>query len=202
MPEIPAFSQPKLTPEQNSYFKRELAIPYVTTAPSEDTFNGDRRVYFDGSDYWLYVYANSGWRSVSLGGSICGQGTPTSGQSIDASSITKITLSNSIASGITFDDANDRYTIVTAGKYLIIGRVTYQTPEADKIHKAMIYLNNGVIFSAFSHSSNTSSVSVEVSGIYTLAVDDYIELFTFHNSSGAISTFNSNGDSSLSLTKL
>lgn len=46
---------------------KKIAVPYTTTQPTVvPSFNGTRYIYFDGTDYWYYVYANAGWRSTKL----------------------------------------------------------------------------------------------------------------------------------------
>src|SRR3990167_11363384 len=47
---------------------QKVAIKYTTTEPTfASKRNGERRVYFDGTNYWLYVYANGAWRNMRFG---------------------------------------------------------------------------------------------------------------------------------------
>lgn len=59
---------PGLNPETSQVLEQFVAIPYTTTLPTDTPkVNGIRRIYFDATNYWLYVYANGGWRSQKLG---------------------------------------------------------------------------------------------------------------------------------------
>ena len=59
-----------LDPQDDRILEQKIAIPYVTTQPTgTPTSDGTRRIYFDSSNYFLYVYANGAWRSRLLDGS-------------------------------------------------------------------------------------------------------------------------------------
>lgn len=48
--------------------KENTAIPYTTTEPTfVPPYDGYSIIYFDATDYWLYIYSNYGWRSQKLG---------------------------------------------------------------------------------------------------------------------------------------
>ena len=57
-----------LDPATLDVLKQLIAVPYTTTQPSlTPKKNGYRFIYFDGTNYFYYVYANAGWRNVRLG---------------------------------------------------------------------------------------------------------------------------------------
>ena len=58
----------QLDPQSDAILKQKIAIPFVTTAPSgTPSYDGTRYIYKDGGAlYWLYVYADGGWRRVQL----------------------------------------------------------------------------------------------------------------------------------------
>src|SRR3990167_2760686 len=71
MPELSTFStplvQPALDPLSTDKINQLVNIPYTTTLPNySPTRNGVRVVYNDANDYWLYIYANGGWRVSKL----------------------------------------------------------------------------------------------------------------------------------------
>lgn len=75
MAERPIIPQPYLDPQTDQVLEQKIAIPYTTTQPTfTPRVNGVRRVYFDGADYWLYIYANGAWRTQKIG--VTGGGTP------------------------------------------------------------------------------------------------------------------------------
>lgn len=70
-----------LDSQDDRILEQRIAIPYVTTQPTETpSSDGTRRIYFDGTDYWLYIYANAGWRTEKLDGSSLATDLNISGQ--------------------------------------------------------------------------------------------------------------------------
>src|SRR3990167_322374 len=56
-----------LDPQTERLIRRLGHFAYVTTAPTwTPDDNGVPVVYFDGTNYYLYIYANGGWRSVKV----------------------------------------------------------------------------------------------------------------------------------------
>lgn len=56
-------------PQTQQVFDEQVLIDYTTTAPTDSPrANGVRRIYYDGTRYWLYLYANGAWRSRQLDG--------------------------------------------------------------------------------------------------------------------------------------
>ena len=85
---------PIIDPQTDSVLEQRIAIPYTTTQPTfTPRVNGVRRIYNDGTDYWLYVYANGAWRSQKLGIGKFG-GTGADGALSISSGTTTIDLAN------------------------------------------------------------------------------------------------------------
>jgi uncharacterized protein (DUF1015 family) len=57
-----------LTPDEFLKIQDRFGIKYTTSTPDwtprQET---EMVIYFDNTDYWLYIYANGGWRSQKLG---------------------------------------------------------------------------------------------------------------------------------------
>lgn len=57
----------QLDPQDTVILDQKIAIPYTTTIPTfTPSYNGYRIIYFDNSNYFLYIYANGGWRFQQL----------------------------------------------------------------------------------------------------------------------------------------
>lgn len=95
---------------------------------------------------------------------------------IPASTPTKILLDAE-----TFDPGADfgsnKYTVPTAGYYTITGQVGYGSVIADKSYYSMIYKNGVVNSLNVQDAATTASITVLVSDILLLAVNDTIELY-------------------------
>ena len=53
---------PLIEPLTASALQRQVFIPYTTSDPSLTTpLSGFRTIYFDGTNYWLYFFANNAW---------------------------------------------------------------------------------------------------------------------------------------------
>lgn len=60
-------TNPNTHPQTMSNLKQAINIPYTTSTPTYyATYNGTREFYFDGTNYWLYVWANGVWKKVQL----------------------------------------------------------------------------------------------------------------------------------------
>jgi len=108
-------------------------------------------------------------------------------QSINDITYTKVQLdTETFDPDSVFDhSANYRYSPATAGYYLVIGCVRYASPEDQAKLGAHIY-KTGVSYTGMSIvGSGTSAVSCYVSDIVYLGATDYIELYAYHDSSGA-----------------
>ena len=53
-------------PSSEVLFKKKVSFPYTTTTPSGTPFDRREAVFYNGTNYFIYVYANGGWRYVQL----------------------------------------------------------------------------------------------------------------------------------------
>lgn len=115
---------------------------------------------------------------------------------------TKITLDNEIidTDGVF---ANSRFTVTSAGKYLIIGQVSVNLTSSTAAVNSFIRVNN--VDKSFglanSNQASANTVNARTSIIIDLSVSDYVELFGYHNNGNTINT-NTNYYTNLSITKL
>lgn len=79
---------------------------------------------------------------------------------------------------------NYRWTAKKAGIYLFTASLMYLSPVANKRLNVMVKLNGVDAAQASHHSSNTGQISVMVTEIRNIAVNDYIEINTLHNCGG------------------
>ena len=56
-------------PTQDAVIQQLVNIPYTTTKPTfvPRQVGCYRTIYFDGSYYWLYIYANDAWQTQKIG---------------------------------------------------------------------------------------------------------------------------------------
>ena len=103
-----------------------------------------------------------------------------SNQSISANTWTKITLDQEV-----FDAdnvfASNKFTVPSAGKYLIITSIRADTPNAEQNFQSALY-KNGSFFSGVSNTReyamvNNHEIFLKCSVILSLAQNDYIELY-------------------------
>jgi hypothetical protein len=120
---------------------------------------------------------------VCLGGSVSAKAYKNSPPSISDITWTKVTIDTlSFGSGITFDSGNNRFTATAAGKYLVSAQVWYNQPVDGGLYRAAIYKNGSIYSGTAKNSGSTHPVSPHICDIVDLAVSDYVELYTFHNS--------------------
>ena len=89
---------------------------------------------------------------------------------------------------------NSRLTCKTAGKYLIIGSIKWQSTSAGNYRRTQIYLN-GATSIAEANIGPENEWQITVSCIYDLAVNDYVEIRVIQDS-GVSLTVNSVANSS------
>lgn len=81
---------------------------------------------------------------------------------------------------------NTRLTCLFAGKYQIIGNVEFAS-NATGVRYLDVFLNNVTIISAeHSVAVNGGTHGIQISTLYDLAVNDFVELRAFQNSGGAL----------------
>lgn len=104
-------------------------------------------------------------------------------QSIATLTFTKVALkSENYDTQNEFDNTtNYRFTATTAGYYSVVGNVTYLSSVADKTPSGLIYKNGAAVTQNYTHSSGTGAIGLPVVEIIYLGVNDYLELWTWHN---------------------
>lgn len=167
----------------------------------------DMVIFFNSVNYYLYIWANKTWTSQQLGISsstpIVASGPGTNTTVAASFTPTKIPIASAtIADGITYDSTNHRFTIVTAGYYLITGFVFFPSPsESGKSYQTMVYVNGSSLVISYQIPPVTSiAVAVPAIQIAGLSAGDYIELFSQTGSSSTQSV--TGAISYLSLTKV
>jgi hypothetical protein len=110
-----------------------------------------------------------------------------SNDSITQTSSTKITLDAEVFDvSNKFDSStNYRYTPGIIGYYQFNGCVTYDSPEGGKRYIATIEKNGAEYASQAIDANGTLPLAACVSDVIYLDADDYVELTTYHESSGA-----------------
>lgn len=111
------------------------------------------------------------------------------GTSIANTTDTKVPFGTmDIEQGITVDLTNHRFTALTAGYYFIDSTVYYDSPTANKNYVTELYINNDTgtqkaynIYIA----PNSTIGGGRIFGIVYLAVGEFAEIYTFHNTGGA-----------------
>lgn len=95
---------------------------------------------------------------------------------------------NDFASGITWDSTNHRFTATTAGYYFAVCQATYPAPSvATNYFSAYISKNGSVVSqSQFQIPVGSGNVSVSVSDVVQLNVNDYIEFLSLQDTGGNI----------------
>jgi len=89
-----------------------------------------------------------------------------------------------------FDSEEDepKFTVTVAGMYYIMVQVTLQDFEDGKAMQAIIKKSNATIALHRVNNGRVDHASSSVSTIVTLAVDDYIEGYVWHNNSSSRNT--------------
>jgi len=130
-----------------------------------------------GNTGWVAVGGNSGFTSRA-------RAYLTSDQTIADSSDTKVTLNSKNYDGDDeFDSStNYRFTAKNDGYYQVNASVSYASP-VDQANYIVQIRKNGTAYSkAQISTSGTTRVSIPISDIVPLETDDYLELYTSHNS--------------------
>lgn len=99
---------------------------------------------------------------------------------------TKVQLNtNDFKNGVTWDSANHKFVCVTAGVYAVTGSVAYSNATTAKQYEAMIYKNGSQVSQGRVMCAATGAfITPAVTDLLSLAVGDYIELFTQHGDTG------------------
>jgi hypothetical protein len=129
----------------------------------------------------MTIYANGIVNSPTVSNPM-GSAYLGSAQNINTGEVTKVNLDTlRVGQNITFDDSNKRFIITTSGKYKITGQVNWAAAVDQKYYTCKIYVNNASVKEAFCTGSGTVGQTSIVTIDKLLAVNDYIELFVYHN---------------------
>lgn len=111
----------------------------------------------------------------------------TSVQSINNESPTKIQLNaESYDVDGEFDSSSDyRFTATTTGYYQVNGVVKYSATVDGKVYVTIIRRNNTDIATSQLMSAGTDLMGVVIADVIYLTAEQYLELFTYHNSGAA-----------------
>ena len=132
--------------------------------------------------------------AVSLGGSASvgftpygASAYPSGTQSIPDTTYTKVTLATEWYDS-NGEFANSKYTVVTAGNYLISGSVGQNGQAVSNVRLyALIYKNGSVVVQSDIPTPNGSEVTCPIaSTVIPLVADDYIELYFRHLKGSAL----------------
>ena len=135
----------------------------------------------------------------------------TSNQNITDATGVKVTFDSEIYDvGSSFDLSNNKFTVATAGKYIVMPGITLYD-SGNRLERGDMYIyKNGSLFQKFTHfdygysSSNSREYNLGHSFIASLAVNDYIEMYVYHNTndSGSIVAESDHRQTYLSATKI
>ena len=107
-----------------------------------------------------------------------------SDQSISNTTTTKVTFESTVveSSSNVFDLSNNKFTVATAGKYMITPQATFYDSSSSLARSDMyIYKNNSKIMK-FTHNDTQNEdrdIQVGSSFLINLSVNDYIEMYVF-----------------------
>jgi hypothetical protein len=108
-----------------------------------------------------------------------------SNQSVNTDSTTEIVLDvENFDTGSNF--ASNRFTATVAGYYQVHGSLTVQAPEDQKYYITILAKNTNRFAQETVTASGTSDICSSVSSIVYLGVGDYVNMYLYHNSTGAI----------------
>lgn len=117
----------------------------------------------------------------------------TSTQSISHATFTKVQLNaESYDPGNNFDSStNYRFVAPSTGYYAVTGVILYTTTTTDKRYISAVYVNGSEVFENEAHASHANGLSVTTTDYIYLTANDYVELYTYHES--GVSSSISNG---------
>lgn len=109
-------------------------------------------------------------------------------QSIDNVTYTKIALDTELydIQGEFDPTTNYRFTASVAGKYLVVGKIEWRDALDGKLLMVFIYKNGTAMLANRNIPGGGENIGIQVSGILSLAANDYIELYGYHNTGTAL----------------
>jgi len=125
------------------------------------------------SDGILTLDKNSGARAYPGGTTV----------DISTATLTKIELATETydIQGEFDSSTNYRFTATVAGYYLAIGALRYHQMIDEKSYTIRLYVNGSLVSIGDLVAANGGGQGVYISDIVYLAVNDYVELYTWHN---------------------
>ena len=123
-------------------------------------------------------------------------------QSVSDNTNTKITNwgTPTIDTASGWDSSNNKYTIQTAGKYLIYGTFSpFDTSANGVLREATlsVYKNgSSIVYDGVGFTDNCTAINPKVHFTTTLAQNDYIELYGIFNTAGSTPLFHCSTDKS------
>ncbi len=158
-------------------------------------------IYTDNSGGKIYVKSsgdgtNTGWVQLKDGMSHMAKMRRDTAQSMANLALTKVTLNTEEydVGDIADPTTNNRFNIRKAGKYLINARVTLGA-NAGKVVQAIIYKNGARLYDNAIVSGVASGTEwVEATVTADLAVNDYLEMYVYHDNGAAQNTTTGIGD--------
>ena len=128
---------------------------------------------------------------------------PSGTQSIPDTTYTKVTLATEWYDS-NGEFANSKYTVVTAGNYLISGSVGQNGEAATNVRLyALIYKNGSAIIQSDIPSPNATEVTCPIAAtVIPLVADDYIELYFRHLKGSALTINGVSGGTYLNVLRV
>lgn len=167
-------------------------------------------IYIDATNGKVYIAkgmsTSADWAEVTnaASASISARSYNPSNISIGTGADVKLLLTtNDFANGVTWTAGSNRLVIVTPGVYMVTAMVTYTNSTSAKTYQVEIFKNGStLIASEIVSAASGAAVGPNVSDIQTFAANDYLELYTFHNTGGNSTISASTTATYLSLAKV
>jgi len=129
------------------------------------------------------VNAKTSIYGISSGGSsVNSKMHASSGQLFQAALVTVALDTSDLANDVTNDTGAYKMTITKAGYYLLIGKITWDTPVAGKSYWTYLYKNGSALNSMITQPAAAAAFSGIVTELAYLDVGDYIQLKGYQNS--------------------
>ena len=122
-------------------------------------------------------------------------------QSIDSGDATKINLQTENYD-VNSELANSRFTAKIAGYYQVNASILWLASADTKVCQTQIRVSGDVAAADAKRSPGTGYISSNISDIVYLDVDDYVEMYGYQDSGGAVNLQNNSQSTFLSISKL
>ena len=138
----------------------------------------------------IYAWNGSSWEQINSGSAIWARVYHNANQSISHDTATALAFNSERADTDTIHDTstnNSRLTCKTAGVYTIVGQCGFDA-NGTGLRELQLKLNGSTLI-AIKRVPNTGSgdpAYIDVTTIYSLAVNDYVEMFAKQTSGGSL----------------